>query len=130
MNKTIVLILENGETLEVKPIPFGKLPHFTETFANLLNRLADISINLESSEDFKRLFDVAFEEVIALMGKIIDKPREWFDTISISDGLAIMDAILELNWNEKTKKNFSALRRSWSHLLRMRQGISSGSESR
>jgi len=105
MTKTIKL--ENGETLEIKPIPFGKLSYFSDVIAGIIHKVANSGGSLETTEDFTALLQTATEEVILLMSKVIDKPREWFDTISIADGFAILNTIIDLNVTEEAKKNFS-----------------------
>jgi len=53
------------------------------------------------------------------MALILDKPRDWFDTIDLGDGLGLLSIIIEQNWNEKTKKNLKSLIERISSLLQM-----------
>lgn len=110
--------LSNGETIIVSPVPFGKLRIFSGAVAELTRRLSEAGLKFESVEDWRVVFDVAFEETVKIMALVLDRPREWFDTISLSDGLGLLNIIIEQNFNEDTKKNLKGLIERVSSLLR------------
>jgi hypothetical protein len=102
--------LENGEEVAVSPVPFGKLMVFGEAVASLLKKLSEAGVEkLDDLGDIGRVFNIAIEEVIALMGLVLGKDREWFDTITLPDGVGLFTKILEQNFNERTKKNLQDL---------------------
>lgn len=111
------ITLSTKERVEIRPIPFGKLPAFTESIAGLFSKLKTTGLKLEEIEDWKVVLEIAAEEAIQIMAFVIDKPREWFDSIDIADGLEILNTIIEQNMNERTKKNLKNLIEMLSSLL-------------
>lgn len=111
------LTLSTKEKIEIKPVPFGKLPEFTESVATLFSKINATGLKIDTIQDWQVLFEVAAEETIQLMGFVIEKPRPWFNGIDIADGLEILDTIIEQNLNERAKKNLKALLARWSSLL-------------
>lgn len=101
--------LSTGGQVIIKPVPFGKLRLFSEAVASLMGKLMQGGLKIEGIEDWKTIFDVAFEETLSIMSLVLDKPREWFDTITISDGLGILNIIIEQNFSESSKKNLKKL---------------------
>jgi hypothetical protein len=102
--------LESGEEVTVSPVPFGKLTVFSKAVASLLAKISEAGVQkVDSAEDIGRVFDIAIEEVIALMGLVLGKDREWFDTITLPDGVGLFSLILDQNFNERTKKNLQGL---------------------
>lgn len=103
--------LEFGEEVSVSPVPFGKLARFGEALAAVVQKLTLSGVNLEklTVEDVGRVFGVAFEEIIAIMGLVLDKDKEWFNQITMADGLGLLALIVKQNFNEETKKKLAAL---------------------
>lgn len=101
------ITLSTKERVEIKPVPFGKLPAFTESIAELFSKLKGTGLKLEDIKDWKVVLEIAAEETIRIMAFVIDKPREWFDSIDIADGLEILNTIIEQNITERTKKKSS-----------------------
>jgi hypothetical protein len=104
-----IVTLSDGTGVDVSPVPFGKLMIFTDSVASLLKKLKTKGIELKTIDDWSILFKVAFEEVVAIMGLVLDKDRAWFNTISSVDGLALLDKIFEQNLNEDAKKKIGNL---------------------
>jgi len=104
-----IYTLESGEQVVVRPVPFGKIRIFSEALSRLFLRFEKADLSLEDVSGFSELFEVATEEVIGIMGIVLDKPREWFDRISISDGLGLLALIVEQNLTEEAKKRGLAL---------------------
>jgi len=103
--------LESGEEVTVSPVPFGKLSVFGESVASIVGKLALAGVNLEkvTTEDLGRVFGVAFEEIITLMGLVLNKEREWFNGITLADGLGLLTLIIQQNWKDDIKKKLSVL---------------------
>ena len=101
--------LTNGSRISIRPIPFGKLHLFSEAVASLIIRLQETGLKLQDISDWKIVFDIAFEEIVRIMMLILGKPRKWFDTITITDGIGILNIIIEQNFSEDTKKNITLL---------------------
>lgn len=119
------ITLSTKERVEIRPVPFGKLPAFTESVAELFSKISATGLKLEEIEDWKVVLEVAAEETIGIMAFVIGKPREWFDEIDIADGLEILNIIIEQNLNDRAKKNLKTLLEKWSSLLPTRSRPSS-----
>jgi hypothetical protein len=106
-----IVKLESGEEVSVSPVPFGKLTAFGEALASIISKLTIAGVDLEklSAEDIGRVFSVAFEEIIGVMMMVLKKDREWFDNITLSDGLGLLMVIVRQNFNDDVKKKLSAL---------------------
>ena len=103
-------VTESGEEVSVSPVPFGKLTVFSATVTSLLAKIGEAGITkIENADDIGRVFGIAIEEVIALMGLVLGKNREWFDTITLDDGVALFSMIMNQNFTERTKKNLQSL---------------------
>jgi hypothetical protein len=61
--------------------------------------------------DIPAIFETAGDEVITLMSIVLDKSREWFDTITPVDGLALAELIFKQNstLSDSAKKNLQPL---------------------
>jgi hypothetical protein len=103
--------LDSGEEVSVSPVPFGKLAAFGEALSSIIGKLTVAGVDLEklTHEDVGRIFGVAFEEIVLVMAMVLKKPREWFDTITLSDGISLITVILRQNFNDDTKKKLAAL---------------------
>ena len=109
--ETITLL--SGERVVIRPVPFGKLPEFFDDIDVLVKKFmgkGDINLILSLITDAKSLLTGAFEEVVRIAGKVINKKRAWWNTIDIADGIAIVNVILKQNIdNERAKKNLKEL---------------------
>ena len=102
--------LEDGSEVTVSPIPFGKLTVFSGAVTSIISKLQQEGLTeINNTDEIARAFEVAFEEVVQLMVLVLNKEREWFDTISTPDGLGLANIIVEQNFGEKTKKNAQTL---------------------
>lgn len=98
--------LEDGSEVTVSPIPFGKLTVFSGAVTSIISKLQLEGLTeINTADEITRAFEVAFEEVVQLMMLVLNRDREWFDTISTPDGLGLANIIVEQNFGEKTKKN-------------------------
>lgn len=100
--------LESGDEVSVSPVPFGKLTAFGEALASIVSKLSIAGVDLEklTAEDIGRVFVVAFEEIVGVMMMVLKKEREWFDQITLSDGLGLLTLIIRQNFNDDVKKKF------------------------
>jgi hypothetical protein len=110
--------LSNGTGVDVTPVPFGKMPIFSDAVVALIKTIRSKGIKLEDIDDWKILFDIAFEETVKIMGLVIEKDREFFNQIEMSDGLAILDVIVKQNVKESIKKNIASLTNRVSSMLK------------
>lgn len=104
-----VYTLSNGEMITIKPVPFGKLSIFSAAVSSLFAKLQKTGLKLETISDWKAVFDVAYEEVLAIMALILGGKRKFFDDITIEDGLGLLDIIIAQNFNDGAKKNLRAM---------------------
>lgn len=112
----------SGETVTIAPVPFGKMRIYQDAINKLFKTAMDGGMNAEQfSEqiDYARLMVAAFDEVVALLGLIMDKPRDWFDnSIDFADGIALLEIVIRQNFdNERAKKNLSSLIQRGNSLL-------------
>jgi hypothetical protein len=112
--------LGSGDTVEIRPVAFGKLNRFSEALASLFQKLQATGLKLESIGDWKVVFEVAFEETLGILGLLLDRPREWFDRIDLADGMEILDVVIEQNFNDRAKKNLRKIVDRLSSLPQMR----------
>jgi hypothetical protein len=110
--------LSNGTGVEITPVPFGKMNIFSTSVASLVKTIRSKGIKLEDIDDWQVLFDCAFEETVKIMGLVIDKDRDFFNQISLAEGLAILDKIIEQNINDRVKKNITSLTNRVSLMLK------------
>ena len=103
--------LQNGEVVRVSPVPFGKLLAFGEALASLFTKIQGTNFTDpdNGTEILGKVFQEAFDEIIALMGLVLGKEREWFDFITVEDGIGLLTLILKQNFNESTKKKLDQL---------------------
>jgi hypothetical protein len=101
--------LENGDTVNVSPVPFGKLKIFGEAITKLLVKIQKHRKNLQDVETWGILFEIAFEETIEIMCLVLKKDRAFFDIITIGDGIALASKMVEQNYTEDAKKKIQGV---------------------
>ncbi len=97
-------VLADGETMTIKPFPFGKWPVALEKVAGLLPFV--------EAGDLIGLASAGGERVIELMMLATGKPREWFDTLDPGAGIDILAALVEVNrdfFEQKVRPHLEAL---------------------
>ncbi len=117
--------LENGNQVIVSPVPFGKLRIFSGAIASLMEKIGASGVKLENVQDYTTLFDIAFEETAGIMMLVMEKDRDWFDGITIADGMGLLALIIEQNMSEAAKKNLAQLIKVGRSLLLTRSNTSS-----
>lgn len=107
--------LESGEEVSVSPVPFGKLAVFGEALASIVAKLTLAGVDMDklnevTIDDVGRIFMVAFDEIVSIMGIVLGKERAWFDGITLADGVTLLTKIIEQNFGEETKKKLAVLK--------------------
>lgn len=96
-------VVVGGETITVKPLAFGQLPKAAKLLQPVVKALrASGAIGGEGSVidlfgSWVDMLAAGGEELLALVGFAIGKPREWFDGLSMDDGVALVRAAVEVN---------------------------------
>lgn len=101
--------LSTGEEVSVSPVPFGKLARFGEALASLLTKIGALNVSLDDPQAVGKVFGVAFDEIISIMALVLNKDKEWFNRITVEDGIGLLTVILAQNFNESTKKKLDLL---------------------
>lgn len=110
----------SGEKLTISPVPFGKMRIYQDAINKLFQAAMSGGVTLEGeSMDYAGMLSAAFEEVMALLGLILDRPRDWFDSaIDFADGCALLEIVVRQNFdNDRAKKNLSSLLQRANSLL-------------
>lgn len=94
-----------GETVAITPFKFGQLP----AVARHLQRIA--SLMNAGTVDVPTLIAEGGEDVLALAALAAGKPREWMDTITMDEGIALVAAVVQANREVLEKKLPAALAR-------------------
>ncbi len=92
-----------GETLTIKPIKFGQLPQASKLIAPISKQIA-AALKAKNSRTvadtaamFVELLASGGEDLLVALGFFIGKPREWFDAVENDEGLALLNAVFEVN---------------------------------
>jgi hypothetical protein len=88
-----------GEVLTIRPFTFGQLPKvlkLTKSFYNDIQPFFEESQGNEAELTMKAM-SVGGDDLIELIALGIKKPREWFDSLQIDDGIRVATAFLEVN---------------------------------
>ncbi len=99
--------LSTGETLELAPFAFGKLPRAIKLLRPVTDAVRAAGIAGFDGKDFAlasgwplrlpQLMDEAGEALVEFVGFAVGKPRAWFDTLGADDGIALTRAAFEVN---------------------------------
>lgn len=95
--------IASGEQVIIRPIPFGNLWIFYESFAVLMQKREEAGIKLEDISEWKTFFEVFREEISDLISLTIHKPREWINSIGFDDRLNIFIIIIRQNFRERER---------------------------
>ena len=85
------------EDIVVTPIKFGKLPA-------VLKHIGALVVDAQGKINYGATFMTGGEEVIQCLAVVLDKPREWFDTIGSVDGIKLLAAAVRVNRDLFEKK--------------------------
>ena len=96
-----------GETITVSPLFFGQLPKAVKLMQPLADALRGANILWIEGESVKLRTDWPLklpqvvaeggEALIDLLAFIINRPREWFDTLDMDDGVTLTRKVFEVN---------------------------------
>ena len=88
-----------GETLRIAPLRFGQIAEAGKKLAPVIKAIAlspmgktDQSI-MDMAADWVEVLASGGEELLTFLAWSVGKPREWFDTIGMDDGIAILQAV-------------------------------------
>lgn len=92
----------NGESITLKPFTFGQLPKVMNLIAPVIKQMnqsgvVGASTTLGAIESWVDLFASGGESLIGFMAWATGKDRVWFDTMSMDEGVMLMQAIIEVN---------------------------------
>ena len=96
-------IQAGGETIIIKPIKFGQLPQASRLIAPISKQVAaafktegDRTV-ADTAALFVELLAMGGDDLLAALGFFVGKPREWFDTLDNDEGMALLNAVFEVN---------------------------------
>ncbi|MHB0992684.1 MAG: DUF6631 family protein [Burkholderiales bacterium] len=92
----------SGESITLKPFTFGQLPKVMTMISPIVKQMnqsgvAGATTALATIESWVDLFAAGGEGVISFMAWATGKPREWFDVLSMDEGVVLMQTIIEVN---------------------------------
>lgn len=95
-----------GEDIVLKPFSFGQLGHVAESLGYIADRIGPGQVGVGG------LMAAGGVELMNIVAFACGKPREWLDTIDDYDeGVALVEAVLELNQERFEKKLIPAITR-------------------
>jgi hypothetical protein len=88
-----------GETLTLRPFTFGQLPKVLKLTKSFYNEVQPfLAAGLESNATaILEVLAAGGDDLIELIALGVHKPRTWFDTLEIDDGVRVVTAFLEVN---------------------------------
>ena len=92
-----------GESLTVKPLKFGQLAQASRLMSPIARQVAaalktdDDRTLADTASVFVDLMAAGGDDLMNALGFFVGKPREWFDTLEMDDGLRLMQAVYEVN---------------------------------
>lgn len=87
-----------GQEIKILPFKFGQLPQ-------VLGHIGALAVAAEGDEfNLIRAFTEGGESVIACLVIATGKPREWFDTLEMDEGVALLTAVIKTNSDLFEKK--------------------------
>ncbi len=95
-------VTAGGETLTITPLFFGDVPLASQKLAPVVKAVAsslgksDQSI-MDMASSWVDLLAAGGEDLLMFLAWSVKKPREWFNTLGMDDGLAILQAVYEEN---------------------------------
>lgn len=118
----------NGETIEIKPFPFSKLPKVIDALSKMgggiyllladdglkFNERGNVTINQTFLEKIGPLVDEHFPELIELIAIYTGKESSFYsenEAFTAEDGLLLIAGIIERNYDFFTKRLFPAIQK-------------------
>ena len=90
-------IMVGGETLMVKPFPFGLLPRVIALLRKITDGLKGESV------DVLRIMEDGGSDLMDLLAVTTGKPRAWIDALPLDEGVLLTSTVLEVNRDVFTK---------------------------
>ena len=97
---TSVEFVVNGENVVIHEFKFGELPKVIKLLkvAGPLFIQASNEDKLSDPLTILSIIEHGGEDLIQLLSGNVGKPREWFDTVGAEDGLAMITALMVINF--------------------------------
>jgi hypothetical protein len=118
---TTIEVQVGDEVITVKPFTFGQLPKVMSLSKTIYGHIS--SLFTESTPDQAAIIIEAMsfggEDFIGLMSLSTGKPRGWFDTLEMDDGVKVAAAFLEANLGFFVRKVLPELKTSMESLQKM-----------
>lgn len=105
----------NSETLTIAPFFFGQLPKAVKLMRPLAEALQStnvVSVDAEGGVSLASDWPLKIPAIVAdggdalldLLAFVVKKPRDWFDTLGVDDGVTLTRAAFEVNRDFFVKK--------------------------
>jgi len=83
--------------ITVKPFTFGQLPKVLQKAQTIYGGIAHLMDNGADTAAVVQIMAVGGEDLLELVSLSIGKPREFFDTLQIDEGVLLVSTFLEVN---------------------------------
>jgi len=95
-------VTAGGETLTIAPIKFGQITQASKMLAPVIKAVSSSLGKPEQSimdmaSSWVDLLAAGGDDLLIFLAWAIGKPREWFDTLGMDDGLSLLQAVYEEN---------------------------------
>lgn len=113
-------VIIRGETVEIKPFPFHKLPKVIDLLSKMgagiytllagdglnFNANGNVVVNQAFLENIGKVAEEHFPEIIELMAIYTGKPASFYtdESVNAEDGLMLLAGIIERNYDFFTKR--------------------------
>jgi len=106
-----IITISGNRELTVKPIPLPQITLLYDCIEEIMIAFdkKGIQITTESFSDVKNFFAVATVEVLKLIKLIQKIDDEFLNSLTINDGILILDAIIDINDIASILKNVTSL---------------------
>jgi hypothetical protein len=96
-------VIAGGEQFTIREFGFGQIPAVSRHLAALFDNFGTAELNIP------RLLAEGGEDVLAVLCLATGKPRDWFDTLPMDEGVNLLSAVITVNADTFQKKMLPAL---------------------
>lgn len=136
-------VMVSGEVLVIKPFAFGMLPKVSKHLSPILKNLSASGLigflygdngeaTMRVAADWPlRILDIMSdggEDLVTLTALLVNKPREWMDTIPLDEGVALITTLIEVNADLFAKKVLPMIQREKATSAGATSSVSSSQE--
>ena len=97
-------VVASGESITVKPLKFGQIPKASLLLRPVVGKVAAAFSEGTAVASWVDVLADGGEELLLAMAWAINKPRDWFDEVSVDEGVELARALYEVNADFFTKK--------------------------